>query len=228
MNETDLLSINFEAIVQAMNDAALVDESALAIIGGQIDLANPADTDRVAKIVAFLAKWKLDQKKMPYAIWETVAGIDMLPAAQRPEVNTEFRRARIFGEDGDLSLRVDGDRLLWHFIGKTNVAPPIDGACDFWQESNASIPILRRQEDQKALLWGKHNGANRPDDVRWVEDRVRVAELNYPGMAMKNAERVHVVYDVYWDDGQPVFYRLRGLEAAVSADQTNGGDNGEG
>lgn len=238
MSDAKENAINFEAIVKGMYGVERVAVNDLAIIGGEIDLAVsseavPADEqanngqDAAVKIKAFLDGWHLDQKEMNYTIWETVDRIDMLPTSDQPTVDAEFRRARIFGKDGDLSLRIDGKRLLWHFIGAKDKAPKINNACDFLQ-ARKEVTELRCQENQKALLWGEKSEASNPDDVRWLEDRVRVADLKYPGMETEDAERVRIVYNVYWHSGQPVFYWLHGLEPVPKKKENNGENNGQG
>jgi hypothetical protein len=118
-----------------------------------------------------------------------------------------FERARVFSVGGDLSLRRDGGRFLWHFIGTDVQAVPSGyGRRDFWNENrNAQL----RQRDESALLWGEHRGQHNGKEY-WHDDRVGWAALNYPHAP---AKRIEISYTVFTEGGQVAFVWWKELRA---------------
>jgi hypothetical protein len=142
-------------------------------------------------LAMFLEDWNLSSRTMPYGIWEYAHTI-RFDRAIPPDPNLALlERARVFGSDGDLSLRRDGIHYLWHFIGNF---PPPDGldSESFWKDNlNAKF----RSKERRALLWGNKP----PGGDQWLDDRVARADLTYPHGA---AERLVLRYDEFSEGGQ--------------------------
>jgi hypothetical protein len=193
-----MASINFDELIQRLADAPVRTEEDLSIWGGDFEAARLAD---------FLKGWKLEQREIPWRVWEQVSQIvfrwETLPG--NPEL---LERGRLFGPGGDLSLRRDGNRFLWHFIGPAEVEPPAGFEARNYWEDKERYPL--REHDETVLLWGEWYS----DPGRWLEDRAGRADLQYPKML--GEERVWLDYGRYEEAGQTAFiwYRgLRGLEA---------------
>lgn len=244
-------AIDFEAIVQQMRKAEENKATAneIAIVGGVFDLsaskesifadetlAPESEQSASDKLRKFIEAWQPDNSGMKRVIWETVDRIDMdytnkiLTAATTYD---ELMRARFFGGSGDLSLRRDGNRLYWHFIGSPrDDFPKIKNACRFWDEQeklpeSERVNELRLQTDVEALLWGERvNGKN-----FWREDRVGAIDLVYPVEELKNEtaqdQRVKIIYDIYWHNGQPAFVWLKNFKV-VPPKSENSEENNNG
>jgi hypothetical protein len=232
-------AINFGEIVKEMakTEKNKIGKNAIAIIGGVIDLQAESESifeqEQLApeikqsaeeKISQFIAAWRpvFDEKSI--AIWETIDRIEMPMVKAIPSEYGELMRARFFGENGDLSLRRDGNGLYWHFIGtprNRNDFPKIKNICRFWDEQEKlpeaeRVEELRLQENVEALLWGERvKGKN-----FWREDRVGAIDLVYPTIQNLNG-RVKLLYDVYWHNGQPAFVWFKKLVEAPSTQEQN-------
>jgi hypothetical protein len=197
-----------------MRRAEVIGPDELAIVGGRIEPKNPADLR--GELEAFLKAWNLAAQGLDLAVWEYLSEIHM-KRGELPVNYGELQRGRAFGAGGDLSLRRDGHRVLWHFIGdpKTKI-PALGDPKSFWteqkqQEEKRQVTQLRHQKNVESLLWGERVEVEM-GVIRWHEDRVAAAELSYPGMEqVKGAERVKIRYSVYWHNGQPAFVWLREL-----------------
>lgn len=86
-----------------------------------------------ARLGEFLAAWQLDQRDMPWRLWEWVSEIILAhtddqrtqaQAAPDPTNLDWLERGRAFGEGGDLSVRRDGDCVYWRFIGAADATLP--------------------------------------------------------------------------------------------------------
>lgn len=189
-------SIDFEQRIKKLAAAPLCTREYLSIWGGRFG---------VERLGAFLDGWQLEQRQMPWRIWEEVSRIDF-EWEKRPANPYLLERGRLFGPGGDLALRRDGDRFLWRFVGPADAAPPNDfGVEDYWDETES--PLVEHQD--QVLLWGKWRTA--PDD--WWENRVGQAKLTYPKMS--GEERVWLDYRRYERAGQTAFvwyHQLRGRE----------------
>lgn len=199
-------------VVRLFNDPEL-GEGQLHIWGGKLE---KNDTETLEQVLeGFLAAWGLPSRQMPWRIWEYANRIQfkeedaVLDAAQC----SLLERGRVFGTGGDLSLRRDGDRWLWHFIS-TIAGPPTQGpdwdARNFWKErpDREINPNLRlRQRTEKALLWGEYRKTE-DDQNYWHEDRVARATLAYPHAP---AKRLEIEYDVFTDGGQVAFTWWKGV-----------------
>ena len=200
-----MASINFDELIQRLADAPVRTEEDLSIWGGNFEARRLAD---------FLKRWKLEEREMPWRIWEWVSRIvfqwETLPG--NPKL---LERGRLFGPGGDLSLRRDGDRFLWHFIGPAGVEPPVGFEARSYWENRDRRPLREREES--VLLWGKwYSYPGR----RW-EDRVGGADLRYPKML--GEEWVWLDYRRYEDAGQTAFVWYRGLRGA----EKTGGEGDE-
>jgi len=201
-------SVNFAELRKEMEKARLADGDRPTILGGQFA------QDRLDD---FLAVWRTRWAAMPWRIWEHISQIKF---ADEPQESEHLQRAEIFGDGGHLSLRRDGNRWLWHYIGPTGQPLP-EGfdqkpECeDFWA-TNQSVQ-LRRYVDW-AILWGERKSGH---DF-WWEDRVAAANLSYP---LQSGGRVYLDFWRYTQDGQTVFVWYRGL-SQVKATENAGGQNG--
>lgn len=228
-------AIDFAKIVAEMAGAKTMGKNEVSIIGGVIDLqaesesifedeqlAPDAKQSAIEKLSRFIPAWQLNENEMTYAIWESIAEINMDTTRKilsGKKIDDELMRARFFGENGDLSLRRDGNRLYWHFIGAPrNDFPPIKNACRFWGEQEKlpegeRVKELRLQENVEALLWGERI-VPKSGEAFWREDRVGAIDLVYPvpiSDVNVQKQRAKVIYDVYWHNGQPAFVWLKKL-----------------
>lgn len=197
-------AINFQdAVDELFEDQEVGKDDGVAILGSVLEAKEGETLEQAA--TGFLKLWELT--RMPYRIWEYAHRITFT----EPEVAewSLLERGRIFGEAGDLSLRRDGKRFLWHFIGQPQPAAPKD-AKDFWKHSpecqvNPNFKMRRRRKRESALLWGEYDETRK----RWHDDRVGWANLDYPldleRKKENNGTRVKIVYDLFTDRGQIAF-----------------------
>lgn len=186
------------AVEKLVTDPFITKDSGIAIVGGELKAGDGETLEQVLE--RFLRAW--DLSNMPYRIWEYVRRIEFTTKLPDASEYSLLERGRIFGTGGDLSLRRDGDRFLWHFIGPKVTTPPTGYEDkDFWDE-NSNVQL--RQRDESALLWGDYKEAL----GRWQEDRVGWAKLDYPissAQARKQGKRVEIRYTVFTDGGQVAF-----------------------
>jgi hypothetical protein len=196
-----------EAVKELLDPQAQVAPGALEIWGGEFPVEDLAE---------FLAAWKLDSKAMEWRIWEYSDRADFTQAMPVEGALLFLERARVFGQDGDLSLRRDENRFLWHFIGK--IAPPAGG------EKAPDCGLRKRVCN--ALLWGEcHDGPETPEP-RWQEDRVGWADaanrsssecaeskLKYPH---PSAKRLSIEYEEYSAGGQVAFVWWKEIKPNVN------------
>lgn len=193
----------------------------------------PADTDTVVYetrpviwggrfdatcLINFLKTWDLAQRDMPWRLWEWISDISMDHVKRGNAglpVDPQFlERGRIFGADGDLSLRRDGDQILWNFVGRRGTAlsgnfhweepakdtPPekdIEAfftVADYWTY-HPQVVLEGRQRE--VLLWGEERIHNENPVGTWHDDRVSNVKhpLVYPEMSGK--DRVRLSYCEY-------------------------------
>lgn len=176
----------------------------LAIWGG---------TCRPDQVDDLLKEWGLPNDGMSYCIWETSGSIGFERCA---DAETTLERARIFGADGDLSLRRHTDQFLWHFVGKQGIKPPqLDDGTDFsvpdndfWQKEPNAV-FLR--EEKETLLWGERKAGQ----GRWHDDRVGWANLTYPIEVAENSQtRPQLTYQTFSRAGQMEFVWYLRMEAS--------------
>ena len=188
---------------------------------GQKDLSIWGGTCSESTLLDFMGHWPLAQ--MPHRIWEYTDRIEFEQDEQDKQDKTPspneillLERGRLFGEDGDLELRRDGDLFRWRFIGKDGIAPPKGyDAQDFW-ETHDGVTFHCYQET--ALLWGERDGSH------WHDDRVAGADLRYPVGDDGAPERVQVEYKVYSRAGRVQFVWLTKLSEWKEENDGKGND----
>lgn len=203
MNEKHL---DFGELIKKMNDAPRYGKTGpnrLTILGGQFG---------PERLTAFLAAWQSRWETMPRRIWEHVSEIGFADAPQDPYL---LQRGEVFGEGGHLSLRRDGNRWYWRYIGPADQPAPtgFDAApeCeDFWAAEQNKDVVLRCYEEQ-VLLWGEQvEDSNGKPTGRWWEDRVAAAGLAYP-VQQQGRGRVHLKFNRFTEAGRTVFVWYRDL-----------------
>jgi hypothetical protein len=148
---------------------------------------------------------------MPWSIWQWTDAIDIEHQAAQPGDLDYLERGRVFGEQGDLELRREGDRVLWRFVGPVADPDPVpdDIKTDEYgaaSDRNEQAERGLRPYERTALLWG----ADDDGDGRWFEERVGRARLEYP--TMKGSQVVQVHYVEYLHGGDVKFVQLLRLE----------------
>ena len=211
-------AVRFDRIVDAVFAQQDSPEN-LMIRGGCIDISaleNAADL--INTFFEELAPLFADEA---YIIWETIDAIEMISQTGAPPAGDDFQRARIFSDKGDLSVRRDGQRLYWHFIGENNDAV----AAMTPAETYPDVHELRCESRSGAMLWGERivpEGGNL-DDAFWRDNRVGRVDLHYPVQPADvhaQKQRARLLYDIYWQHGQPAFYRLKKI-ITVDAPQSS-------
>jgi hypothetical protein len=201
-------AFNFKAAVQELvGPNSEVGKEEIAIWGGELKAVDGKTLEQV--LAQFLDAWDLPNRRMRYCIWEYTHRIEFNTHTLPGEAEHHLlERGRVFGEGGDLSLRRDGQRFLWHFVGDGKNAKP-NGVeiSDFWNDSSelkANHDFKLRPYDQTAMLWGEY----RDDLGRWQDDRVGWAKLSYPvsgAEAKKKGKRLRLYYTVFTNAGHVAF-----------------------
>lgn len=203
MNEKNL---DFGELIQKMNAAPRYGKAGpnrLAILGGQFG---------PERLAAFLAAWQGRWATMPWRIWEHVSEIGFADTPKDPDL---LQRGEVFGEGGHLSLRRDGNRWYWRYIGPADQPVPkgfekAPECEDFWAiEQNKDVSL--RCYEERVLLWGNEilDSNKQPIGV-WWEDRVAAARLQYPAQ-LKGHDRVHLKFNRFTEAGRTVFVWYRDL-----------------
>lgn len=184
--------VDFPKLVEKVLNSR-IDNSELAILGGQCtekDLLN------------FIDQWRT---KFHFRIWEYASEIVFEIEKAAPSlINVSLlERGRLFGKDGDLSLRREGDRFYWNFVGPAGTHAPEGnfGTRNYWDTINKHRPKTFHQYHEKTLLWGELNNG------RWHELRVAGAQLDYP----VEGKRIQLEYKVLSNAGQISFVWYTGL-----------------
>jgi len=182
------------------NQRSQVEHETLALLGGQVDESTLLD---------WLQQWQLGKIALPWRIWESVSDL-RFERSTLPDSLHLLERGRLFGEDGDLTVRRDGERFRWWFVGKPTVVPASlredKGVSDFWQcHPNTTLSKV----EQSAIFWGSHRGKNKNNADYWYDDRVGWAQLTYP-IAQNGAppRHLYVHYREYLQSGQVAFVWL--------------------
>jgi hypothetical protein len=198
-------SIDFPELLTRMKEARQDGAAPLTILGGEfID----------ARLEAFLSAWRKRWDVMPWRIWEGVSTIELAAEAGAPGC---LQRAEIFGSGGHLSLRRDGNRWLWHYVGLGGQPAP-EG---FEQPPECEKLVLPedaglRRYRERVLLWGEEIGGKEgKPSGRWWEDRVAAASLVY-GPELAGKARVCLDFWRYTLDGQTALVWYRELTGASS------------
>ena len=170
-----------------------MEAGALAILGGEC-------TENF--VLQLLQQWPT-LSQLTYRIWEYTDRIEITMegkegAVPEWEAIRSLERGRVFGEKGgDLSLRRDGDRFLWRFVGPAGtVAPEIGNPEDFWKTGKPGAAFY--QNEETALLWGER----REGSQTWFDSRAAKAVLRYP---IDSRNRVQVKYRTYSHEGRLEF-----------------------
>ncbi len=169
-------------------------------------------------LTEFLEAWNLAVRDMPWRVWEWISDLKMDHVAPGiaglPGNPHLLERGRLFGTDGDLSLRRDGERFLWNFVGRRDTTLPQRlhwegpvkessaekdvgsrfAVADYWAYHPQAFLSGRRRV---VLLWGKERYHNGNPMGTWHDDRVSNVKhpLVYPTMSGKN--RVRLSYCEY-------------------------------
>jgi len=200
---------NFEKIINHIKNGEKFGKDNLSIWGGRC-----AEQDLVDK---FLNKWNLTN--MPYRIWEYVSEITFDKNSLPNQKETLLEHGRLFGSDGDLTIRRDGDEFRWHFIGEPYIKPPQDYQDNnFWDTySDESF----HKWEEKAMLWGEYAGTNEDNEHYWHDNRVARAKLTYPTNG-NTWKRVMISYWTFSQAGQVQFVWFRGLNEWKKEEKNNG------
>jgi len=202
--------IDFDDRIEALFEGPVTTKDNLSIWGGEFKAGRTDD---------FLKKWKLEQRDMPWRVWEWISQITFQWKTE-PDNSEMLERGRLFGPGGDLSLRRDGERFLWCFIGPRQEALP-DGfewdegkndepeteklflVADYWCRQPTGWELQSR--DRTVLLWGQEHREQNENPLRtWHDDRVGgVREpIEYPTMSGRDKEgRVKLCYREYLRGG---------------------------
>lgn len=176
------------------NPANTIKKGDLTIVGGEV---------KEEEIGQFLQQAHLSGMK--WCTWEWDHRIVLCEYTGIPGEIEYLDRGRIFGKGGDLSVRRDGKRFLWHYIGPAGVRWEETGYPfhDFWSENPDAR--LHMWDKKEALLWGVlENGVR-------AESRVGFNTLNYPP-EVAGSRRVAIKYREYMDAGRCAFVWWYGLE----------------
>lgn len=197
--------INFTTLLAKMDRAQqAIGDVRPVIVGGRF---------AHSELTQFLATWQPKWQAMPYRIWEQINEIGFHEAPQAPNY---LLRGEVFGTGGHLSLRRDGNRWLWHFIGPAGTVVGSEwGDEAFWNEKTEREVKLRRYPEN-VILWGL-NDHRTPSGI-WWEDRVGAAKLNYPS-ALKEHERVYLHFWRYTEGGQTAFVWYRELNGKAASNE---------
>lgn len=183
-------AVDFEKIITDMRKNACPVEQSPVLCGGSWTYA---------ELEAWLADDLVD--KLPVHIWTYT---DHTVIHTGPPSNLKLlERARLFGGEGDMDIRREGDIFLWRFVGLKQNAPVANHT--LITELGTSVsPIYCTAKN--ALLWGTREKG----EDRWFDDRVSGAALTYPVAAMTG--RVQVYYQEYTQAGRVVAVWLKKLE----------------
>lgn len=179
-----------------------VDRTQLAFRGGVVTTA--------VDFATWVSAWQLPRPGMPWSLWQWTDRIVIEHEAAMPGDLEYLERGRVFGPEGDLELRRDGDDVRWRFVGAPDVPlPPRSISEDYWAAACHGLRAFERT----ALLWGTHrSGGN------WQDDRVGWASLRYPP-TLGEPERVRLRYREYLDGGDVAAVWLLDLAAARSGEE---------
>lgn len=179
------------------DERSLVERDTLALLGGKLAESILPD---------WLQQWTLTEIALPWRIWEAISDL-RFERATLPDSFYLLERGRLFGEDGDLTLRRDGQYFRWWFVGKPTAVPESvqedKTVSNFWRShSDTTLAVVT----QSAILWGSHRGKNQDNTPYWYDDRVGWAKLTYPvAQNGKAARHLYVHYREYLQAGQVAF-----------------------
>lgn len=166
-----------EFIEKAFTDAEATlekeyDADSLFIWGGQF---SEYDEDEEKNLLEqFLTTWQGDNS--PSFTWAMVEEVDcfyvepasVIKLAGRPD---QLERVRLFGPDGDLSIRRDAKQFYWHFISESHAQVPVEAAFhpeSFWQETANQKCTFARHE-RRYYQWRRDEREQRVTH-KWASD----------------------------------------------------------
>ena len=184
-------------LAQKLDEKNKVGPEQLSIWGGRCD----------KNTLPILVKKWLAKSDLPYRIWHCSSKITFGIEASPPQEMNWLERARLFGGDGDLSIRREGGEFRWWFVGPASTDPPEEFDSDeanFWKAE----PEAKFYENaETSLLWGERRADG--DEQWWFEDRVANADLTYPVDGTPG--RVQIEYKTYSRAGRVEFTWLTKL-----------------
>ncbi len=181
-------------------NATKVGKDKLSIWGG---------TCEAGQVLALIGNWP-NRAQMPYRIWEYTSKITIGKDGgddSEPEGYQYLERGRMFGETGDLTVRRDGEKFRWWFVGKLGTEPPAmcqEDATPYFA-NGCEDDTFNENLVNTALLWGSREDGRQ----NFWEDRVAGAPLTYP--VDDNAKRVKIEYATYTRAGRVEFVWMKKL-----------------
>jgi hypothetical protein len=152
------------------------------------------------KLPLFLQAWDEAGGQLAYGMVEEVGRFYALPLTKFSDVlpaePLALERARLFGEQGDLDLRRDGDSFRWRFIGEVALKTPDLQAWqgeDYW----ATHPHDAFYLAEKAY-------------TQWLPGDLRINEEWYEGIGLTKKSSLRQIQ--YLDNGRIAFARYMGFE----------------
>jgi hypothetical protein len=179
-------SVDLTTLVEEMVGAQPIGPDRLAAHGGEFE---------ASRLAEFVASWSFPRARMPWALWHWTDDIRIEHGAAPPGDLDYLERGRLFGDEADLELRRDDDRVLWRLVGEPALqVPAAFASLDYW---NGREQQQFRLRERTMLLWGaerRDRGGN-PTGL-WQEDRVGWARLAYPPL-LTGHRRLRVRYREY-------------------------------
>jgi hypothetical protein len=186
-----------EDVFRQVDEAPFIMAEQLRVWGGEFD---------EKELTVFLQAW--DDTPEGYFSWAIVEEVSRfyVLAIRKPEQATPPRpalleRLRVFGEQGDLDIRRDGDTFRWRLIGAESPNwPTLAGFQpeDFWQFVPETKPVFR-EVAKNYFQW-------RPHDQR-VSDQWR-------GDTTLADKDIVLEQRQYLDNGRIAFVRYVGFKEA--------------
>lgn len=188
----NLAIVEITKAFQTIADAREVSQDDLLIWGGHFAPEQLSD---------FVQAWD----GSPHFLWAMVEEVSTFyvkkantPGGAIPQPEYLLLRLRIFGPDGDLDIRRDGNRFYWHFIGDANAQWQIldDEAfalSSFWADA-PDPPAVLREVEKRYYQW-KRDMLEQRVKLDWVPQ-------NEPNKTFNYLKQRH-----YLDNGRIAFVR---------------------
>lgn len=193
MSKTKPISEIINAAFQRVKGAPLKGKNDLTILGGTVTAEN---------LKTWLAAWIGDAPgRLRWRLYEYPHRFDAFDSTMvenaLPQSYAYLERARLFGEEGDLDIRRDGNDMRWRFVGEKSfsVATPVSEKRDFWEGSEEDTTFLEVEENY--YQW------------RGTDERVNSEWLGTLGMGNEGA---YLKQLQYWREGRVEFVRFVGFE----------------
>ncbi len=194
------------------------------ILGGRFDAQSESTLhERLAQFLKKVTAIVFNDGNQPYRIAEWSERITFERTGAIPMDLERLYRLRLFNDAGDLSLRRDSDRWLWHYIGSPDFSQSLNTMSipysDLAQECPQDWQRLQRGSALHAMVWGEALDDERQTglhagQVEFIDDRVGWADLRYPlnSSQENNQKRARLIYDAYTIDGEPAFVWWKRIE----------------